>query len=121
MKRVQDEIDDVIGPSRLPSMSDVRGLPYTVAVLLEVQRMSDIVPFAVPHRTTQEVRLRDYVIPAKTQVFTMLHCAHRDPKVYTNPYQFNPERFIAGDKPAEEPPIPFSIGKIQKAASLCTG
>ena len=113
MQRVQREIDDVIGPSRMPSMHDIRDMPYTAAVLQEVQRMGDLVPFSIPHRTTREVRLRDYVIPPDTQVFAMLHAAHRDPKVYTDPYQFKPERFIAGDKPAEEPPIPFSLGKMK--------
>ena len=40
--KVQQEIDEEIGCSRLPNMSD--NLPYTVATLMEIQRIATIVP-----------------------------------------------------------------------------
>ena len=47
MKRCQAEIDDVLGPHRAPSMKDKAALTYVEATLLEIQRMSSIVPFGV--------------------------------------------------------------------------
>ena len=47
MKRCQAEIDDVIGRKRAPSMRDKISTPYVEATLMEIQRMGDLVPFAV--------------------------------------------------------------------------
>ena len=47
MKRCQRHIDDVIGRHRAPSMKDKASMPYVEATILEILRMSDIVPFGV--------------------------------------------------------------------------
>lgn len=36
--KLQKEIDEVIGPNRQPKMSDKPNMPYTSAVLMELQR-----------------------------------------------------------------------------------
>ncbi len=55
--RVQKELDDVTHGNRLPRISDKPNLPYTEAVLCEIQRMSTIVPLAVPHYTSEDTTL----------------------------------------------------------------
>ena len=47
MKRCQRQIDDVIGRHRTPSMKDKASMPYVEATILEILRMSDVVPFGV--------------------------------------------------------------------------
>ena len=42
---------------------DLIRLSYTEAVLMEVQRISDIVPLGVAHRATKATRLQGYTIP----------------------------------------------------------
>ncbi len=44
MLKVQEEIEQVTGGSRLPKYSDRMETPYTEAVLLEVQRLANIAP-----------------------------------------------------------------------------
>ena len=51
MTRCQAEIDDVLGQDRAPSMKDKASLPYVESTLLEIQRMSSIVPFGVCNPT----------------------------------------------------------------------
>ena len=46
MKHCQAEIDDVLG-QRAASMKDKAALPYVEATLMELQRISLIVPFGV--------------------------------------------------------------------------
>lgn len=38
-------------------------LPYTTAAIYEVQRVADLVPFAVPHETTEAASVSGYHIP----------------------------------------------------------
>ena len=47
--RVQEELDQVVGGDRLPSMKDKADLPYTEAVVMEIQRHANIVPMGVQH------------------------------------------------------------------------
>lgn len=49
MKRVQDELDQVVGRNRLPKIEDVPYLPITETTILEVMRISSIVPLATTH------------------------------------------------------------------------
>ena len=64
--QVQAEIDDVIARSRQPSMSDSPNMPYTNAVMLEVQRMRPVAPTALPHYTREQTKLGDNTIPKHT-------------------------------------------------------
>ena len=49
MKRVQDELDQIVGRERMPRIEDLRYLPITESTILEVMRISSIVPLATTH------------------------------------------------------------------------
>ncbi|XP_047230933.1 cytochrome P450 2J2-like isoform X2 [Girardinichthys multiradiatus] len=61
--RVQAEIDAVIGPSRQPSVSDRDNMPYTNAVIHEIQRMGNIVPLNLACVANSDTTLDKYSIP----------------------------------------------------------
>lgn len=52
-KRVQEELDSVVGRDRVPSIEDMTNLPYTEATIMETLRMSSIVPLATTHSPTK--------------------------------------------------------------------
>lgn len=60
--RVQEELDRVLGPGRPPRPEDQRALPYTNAVLHEVQRFITLLPH-VPRCTAGTTRLGGYLLP----------------------------------------------------------
>ncbi|XP_058720444.1 cytochrome P450 2D20-like isoform X2 [Poecile atricapillus] len=61
--KVQAEIDKVIGRERPPTMKDQASMPYTNAVIHEVQRCGDIAPVGLPHMTYRDTELQGFFIP----------------------------------------------------------
>lgn len=53
MRRVQDELDQVVGRHRLPTIEDLQYLPVTESTILESMRRSSIVPLATTHSPTR--------------------------------------------------------------------
>ncbi|XP_069425777.1 cytochrome P450 2W1 isoform X2 [Ovis canadensis] len=64
--RVQEELDRALGPARLPRPEDVHALPYTNAVLHEVQRFITLLPHA-PRCTVANTQLGPYLLPKVLQ------------------------------------------------------
>ncbi|XP_071495586.1 cytochrome P450 2D15-like [Diadema antillarum] len=72
-------------------------MPYTLAFTTEVLRFRPILPLGVPHVTTEDVRVRDYVIPRGSTIMMNILAIHSDPKIWGDPEVFRPERFLNAD------------------------
>ncbi|XP_066548418.1 cytochrome P450 2J4 isoform X2 [Amia ocellicauda] len=97
-EKVQDEIDGVIGQERQPSMDDRPSMPYTYAVIHEIQRCANILPSTPPRGVV--------VVP-------MLMPILFDKSEYQTADRFNPEHFLEkeGKFVKRDNFMPFSIGK----------
>ncbi|OBS59663.1 hypothetical protein A6R68_09208 [Neotoma lepida] len=92
--KIQEEIIRVIGKHRSPCMQDRNHMPYTDAVLHEIQRYIDFVPIPLPRKTTQDVEFRGYHIPKGTSVMTCLTSVLHDEKEFPHPEKFDPGHFL---------------------------
>ncbi|NWI51924.1 CP2DH protein, partial [Calyptomena viridis] len=111
--KVQAEIDKVIGRERSPTMNDQVSMPYTNAVIHEVQRYGDIVPVGLPHMTYRDTELQGFFIPKGTTIVTNLSSVLKDETVWEKPNEFYPEHFLDANGQFVKPPafLPFSAGR----------
>uniref|UniRef100_A0A8C0EP36 CP2J2 protein n=1 Tax=Bubo bubo TaxID=30461 RepID=A0A8C0EP36_BUBBB len=110
--RVQAEIDAVIGQTRQPALEDRSKMPYTNAVIHEVQRKSNIIPFNVPRMSVKDTVVGGFCIPKGTTLLTNLTSVMFDKNEWETPDTFNPGHFLKdGQFWKREYFMPFSIGK----------
>ncbi|XP_029005195.1 cytochrome P450 2J4-like [Betta splendens] len=112
-ERVQAEIDAVVGSSRQPSVSDRDNMPYTNAVIHEIQRLGNIIPLNVPRMTSRDTVLDRFTIPKGTIVLATLNSVLNDESMWETPHSFNPQHFLEpnGKFRKRDAFIPFSAGK----------
>uniref|UniRef100_A0A8C2LJG3 Cytochrome P450 2J3 n=1 Tax=Cricetulus griseus TaxID=10029 RepID=A0A8C2LJG3_CRIGR len=67
-EKVQAEIDRVIGQEKQPSLADRDSMPYTNAVVHEVQRMGNIIPLNVPREVTVDTTLAGFHLPKESEL-----------------------------------------------------
>uniref|UniRef100_A0A8D2KQB0 Cytochrome P450 n=1 Tax=Varanus komodoensis TaxID=61221 RepID=A0A8D2KQB0_VARKO len=107
--KVQAEIDSVIGQSRQPATEDRDRMPYTNAVIHEVQRISNILPLNVPRMTTRDTNVAGFCLPKGSMLITNLTSVLLDKDEWETPDVFNPGHFLEnGHFRKREAFIPFS-------------
>ena len=70
------------------SLDNKPDLPYTNAVLLESMRIATIVPMALPHVTTEDIEVKEFIIPKDSIIFPDILNVHYDPEHWTDPEIF---------------------------------
>uniref|UniRef100_A0A8D2L9V8 Uncharacterized protein n=1 Tax=Varanus komodoensis TaxID=61221 RepID=A0A8D2L9V8_VARKO len=110
---VHEEIDRVIGPERTPCLADRKHMPYTDAVLYEVQRFISILPMGLPRAVTRDTPFRGYLLPKGTNVIPLLSSVHYDPSQFKDPTSFNPANFLGENNEfrSSDAFMPFAPGK----------
>ncbi|NXP96789.1 CP2K6 protein, partial [Vidua macroura] len=116
-KKVQEEIEQVIG-SNPPRIEHRAQMPYTDAVIHEIQRFANILPLNLPHETTADVTLQGYFIPKGTYIIPLLTSVLKDQSQWEKPDMFYPEHFLDanGKFMKKDAFMPFSAGR-----RICAG
>ncbi|XP_032903285.1 cytochrome P450 2K6-like [Amblyraja radiata] len=94
-------------------MEDRNHMPYTYAVIHEVQRFANIAPLGIPRSTTVDLNFQGYFLPKGTYVIPLLASVLYDKSQWETPDEFNPGHFLdaAGKFVKRDAFIPFSIGR----------
>ena len=89
-KKLQNEVDSVVGNNRIPCFEDMASLPRVRAVAKEVLRWRPVTAGGLPHQLTQDDIYkmpdgRSVYLEAGTNVHAVQWSIHREPKRYTDP------------------------------------
>src|SRR4051812_1389428 len=92
-RKVQEEIDRIVGPDLMPTMDDEQDLQYARACMKEALRwMPTTILGAVPHAVTQDDEYMGYLIQKGADVMNNVWGIHMDENRHPNPRAFNPDR-----------------------------
>ncbi|KDQ58240.1 hypothetical protein JAAARDRAFT_155938 [Jaapia argillacea MUCL 33604] len=116
-KRIQEELDSVIGSERLPTFKDMESLPYLHNSVLESLRWKPVTPVGAPHSLAQDDVYKGWFIPKDTVVMGNVWAIFHDEKMYPDPDRFWPERWD-GRFPDARDPRNFAFGFNRR---ICPG
>lgn len=94
LAKSQTEIDNQIGQSRLIEESDLANLPYLRGIVNETLRMYPSGPLLVPHESSEDCTVGGFHVPRGTMLLVNAWAIQNDPKLWVQPEQFKPERFL---------------------------
>lgn len=91
------ELDQFVGPDRLPTWQDEASLGHVRSLIKEVHRWAPLTSLGIPHCATADDIFEGMNIRKGTIVFPNTTALSRDPQRYPDPDRFDPCRFRTDD------------------------
>ncbi|KAK4280822.1 hypothetical protein QN277_012393 [Acacia crassicarpa] len=115
MKKLQHELENIVGKTRLVDEVDLPRLTYLDMVIKETFRLHPVAPLLLPRVSTEDITVNGYHIRNKSRVIVNVWAIGRDPKVWSdNVEAFYPERFVNSNvdlRGKDFQLIPFGSGR----------
>nr|KYP67580.1 Cytochrome P450 750A1 family [Cajanus cajan] len=93
MKKVQMELETVVGMKRKVEESDLDKLEYLDMVIKESMRIHPVAPLLIPHYSREDCMVGDFFIPKDSRIIINSWAIMRNPSVWYEAEKFWPERF----------------------------
>ncbi|KAB1220480.1 Cytochrome P450 82A3 [Morella rubra] len=116
LKKAQDELDIHVGNERIVKESDISKLVYLQAILKETLRLYPAAPLSGPREFIEDCIIGGYHVPRGTRLITNIWKIQTDPRIWSDPLEFKPERFLTTHKDVDVwgkhfELIPFGSGR----------
>lgn len=125
LEKAREEIDMQIGKERCVNESDISKLVYLQAIVKETLRLYPPAPFSSPREFNEDCTIGGYHVKKGTRLIPNLWKIQRDPSVWSDPTEFQPERFLTTHKEVDVKGqnfelLPFGSGR-RKCAGMSLG
>ncbi|KAL7247658.1 hypothetical protein ACSBR2_002551 [Camellia fascicularis] len=90
-----------VGTSIKCTSTDTKNLVYLQAIVKETLRLYPPGPLSVPHESIQDCHVFGYYVPKGTHLIVNIWKLHHDPRLWADPDEFRPERFLTSQAKAE--------------------
>lgn len=121
LEKVKEELDSVVGKERLLSESDIDKLVYLQAVIKETLRLYPAGPLAGARQFTKDCTVAGYRVPKGTRLVLNLAKLQTDPRVWSDPLEFKPERFLTTHKDVDVKGQHFELLPFGAGRRACPG
>ena len=114
MKKAQEEVREVFNRKGSLDETCITEMTYLKCVVKEILRLHPAVPLLLPRECRENCEINGYEVPMKTKVIVNAWAIGRDPKYWTEPESFVPERFLSSSIDYKGPNfeyIPFGAGR----------
>ncbi|CAN0861500.1 Cytochrome P450 84A1 [Linum grandiflorum] len=98
LRRVQEELADVVGLDRHVEESDFDKLTFLKCIIKETLRLHPPIPLLL-HEAAEDAEVSGYFVPKKSRVMINAFAIGRDPNSWADPDSFNPARFLKEGMP----------------------
>lgn len=92
--KVHEEIVQIIGNERMPTIEDIESMNYTRAVMDEVLRIGSPTPLRNIYKVLKKTNIDGFDIPVNNLLLVNSYACNTNPAVWQNPFEFNPEHFL---------------------------
>ncbi|KAF8560444.1 cytochrome P450 [Imleria badia] len=93
-RKIQQQLDDILGMQRLPTLADRGKLPFIDCVVSECLRWNPVLPLGLVHLVSEDDEYGGYFIPKGTSILPNVWAMLHDETCYPNPMEFDPDRFV---------------------------
>ncbi|KAK2664786.1 hypothetical protein Ddye_003360 [Dipteronia dyeriana] len=121
MKKVQEELTEVVGIDGSVEEFHLPKLQYLDAVVKETKRLHPALPLLVPRSPSQSTIVSGYTIPKGSRIMLNVWAIHRDPQLWDNPLEFRPERFLNNSKKFDYLGNNFQYMPFGSGRRVCAG
>ncbi|KAJ4827439.1 hypothetical protein Tsubulata_011092 [Turnera subulata] len=108
LKKAQEELDDCVGMHRLVDESDINNLAYLQAIVKETLRLYPAAPLGPPREAMEDCEIAGFHL-------------HRDPRIWSNPLEFYPERFLTEHTNVDVRGMDFEYTPFGSGRRMCPG
>ncbi|KAG8964853.1 hypothetical protein FRC05_003558 [Tulasnella sp. 425] len=110
-EKIHAELDRIVGSDRPPTLDDQKDMPYLGAAVLEILRWNPSAVDGVPHAPLKDDIYDGYFIPKDTTVIFNTWGISRNTRYYSNPGNFDPERYLKAVPELDPREFVFGFGR----------
>lgn len=121
LEKAREEIDMQIGKERCVNESDISKLVYLQAIVKETLRLYPPAPFSSPREFNEDCTIGGYHVKKGTRLIPNLWKIQRDPSVWSDPTEFQPERFLTTHKEVDVKGQNFELLPFGSGRRMCAG